>query len=62
MSRPAVHQLVATLHEGDAVGNEAREIQRLLRGAGLSSELYAVRADAALRDAKSAGRDRVVSA
>ncbi len=49
MSRVAVHQLVASLHTGDAVGNEARNIQRLLRAAGHASEIYAVRCDAALR-------------
>lgn len=49
MSRVAVHQLVASLHAGDAVRNEARNIQRLLRGAGHASEIYAVRCDTALR-------------
>lgn len=44
-----MHQLVASLHAGDAVGNETRCIQRLLREADFDSEIYAVRCDAGLR-------------
>ena len=36
-----VHQVVAALTRGDAVGNEALEFRRLLRLRGLRSEIYA---------------------
>lgn len=36
-----VHQVVAALSPGDAVGNEALEFQRLLRARGYMSEIYA---------------------
>lgn len=39
--KPAVHQLLAALSYGDAIGNEALAIQAHLRGAGFSSELFA---------------------
>jgi len=44
MSRPPaapVHQVLAALSYGDAIGNEALAIQRHLQGAGFRSELYA---------------------
>jgi L-malate glycosyltransferase len=44
MSRPAfpgVHQVLAALSYGDAIGNEALAIQRHLRGAGLRSDIFA---------------------
>jgi len=44
-----VHQLLGALHAGDAVGHEALEIQRALRGAGLRSEIYAGRIDGDLQ-------------
>ncbi|HVO13079.1 MAG TPA: glycosyltransferase [Vicinamibacteria bacterium] len=37
----AVHQLLAALSYGDAIGNEALAIQRHLRGRGLVSEIFA---------------------
>ncbi|MGE5127250.1 MAG: glycosyltransferase family 4 protein [Betaproteobacteria bacterium] len=37
----AVHQLLAALSYGDAIGNEALAIQRHLRAAGYRSEIYA---------------------
>lgn len=44
MSRPRqVHQLLAALSYGDAIGNEALAIQRHLRGMGFESEIYAER-------------------
>lgn len=36
-----VHQIVAALSPGDAVGNEAFEFQKLLRARGYQSEIYA---------------------
>ena len=42
MSRPRqVHQLVAALSYGDAIGNEALAIQSHLRAMGFDSEIYA---------------------
>ncbi len=42
MSRPRqVHQLLAALSYGDAIGNEALAIQSHLRGLGFESEIYA---------------------
>jgi len=44
VSRPRrVHQLLAALSYGDAIGNEALAIQRHLRGMGFESEIYAER-------------------
>ncbi len=44
----AVHQLLGALHEGDAVGREALTIRRILRAAGLESEIIAGRVDPSL--------------
>ena len=43
MSGPVrqVHQLLATLSYGDAIGNEALAIQAHLRRAGFESEIFA---------------------
>ena len=37
----AVHQLVSNLDVGDAIGNHVRALQRLLRGWGYASDVYA---------------------
>jgi len=42
---PAVHQLLASLAYGDAVGQHALAIREALRGAGFASEIYADRTD-----------------
>jgi glycosyltransferase involved in cell wall biosynthesis len=39
--KPAVHQVLAALSYGDAIGNEALAIQAQLRGAGYASEIFA---------------------
>ncbi len=39
--RPPVHQLLAALSYGDAIGNEALEIRRHLRAAGYDSDIFA---------------------
>ncbi len=39
--RPPVHQLLAALSYGDAIGNEALQIQRHLRAAGYDSDVFA---------------------
>ena len=43
-SRPEIHQFLPVLDEGDAIGNEAKQIQRLLREAGYASEIFVWRA------------------
>jgi glycosyltransferase involved in cell wall biosynthesis len=42
---PQVHQVLATLGYGDAIGHEVLGIQRVLRGAGYSSEIFVETAD-----------------
>jgi L-malate glycosyltransferase len=37
---PAIHQVLATLGYGDAIGNEVLGIQRVLRAAGYESEIF----------------------
>ena len=41
----AVHQVLATLGYGDAIGHEVLGIQRVLRGAGYESEIFVETAD-----------------
>jgi len=43
--KPRVHQVLATLGYGDAIGNEVLGIQRTLRSAGYESEIFAETAD-----------------
>jgi len=38
--RPAVHQVLATLGYGDAIGHEVLGIQRALRSAGYCSDIF----------------------
>ena len=42
---PRVHQVLATLGYGDAIGHEVLGIQRVLRGAGYESEIFVETAD-----------------
>jgi len=44
-SRPRVHQVLATLGYGDAIGHEVLGIQRVLRRAGYESEIFVETAD-----------------
>jgi len=44
----AVHQVLATLGYGDAIGHEVLGIQRVLRGAGYESEIFVETADSRL--------------
>jgi glycosyltransferase involved in cell wall biosynthesis len=46
----AVHQVLATLGYGDAIGNEVLGIQRVLREAGYESEIFVENADPRLED------------
>jgi glycosyltransferase involved in cell wall biosynthesis len=43
--RPRVHQVLATLGYGDAIGHEVIGIQRVLRAAGYDSEIFVETAD-----------------
>ena len=45
MTRPAVHQVLATLGYGDAIGHEVLGIQRVLRAAGYPSDIFVETAD-----------------
>lgn len=47
---PAVHQILATLGYGDAIGHEVLGIQRVLRAAGYASEIFVETADRRLED------------
>ena len=42
---PAVHQVLATLGYGDAIGHEVLGIRRVLRAAGYDSEIFVETAD-----------------
>ena len=48
--RPRVHQVLATLGYGDAIGHEVLGIRRVLRAAGYESEIYVETADPRLED------------
>ena len=50
VAMPAVHQVLATLGYGDAIGNEVLGIQRVLRAAGYESEIFVETADLRLED------------
>ena len=56
---PRVHQVLATLGYGDAIGNEVLGIQRVLRGAGYGSEIFVETADPRLEDLTVDYRDMV---
>jgi L-malate glycosyltransferase len=47
---PAVHQVLATLGYGDAIGHEVIAIQRVLREAGYESEIFVETAERRLED------------
>jgi glycosyltransferase involved in cell wall biosynthesis len=55
--RYAVHQVLATLGYGDAIGNEALGIRRVLRDAGYDSNIYVQTVDPRLEDQTSDYRD-----
>jgi glycosyltransferase involved in cell wall biosynthesis len=48
VTRPAVHQVLATLGYGDAIGHEVLGIRRVLRAAGYESEIFVETADTRL--------------
>ena len=57
MSRPAVHQVLATLGYGDAIGNEVLGIRRVLQAAGYESEIFVETADSRLESLTADYRD-----
>ena len=50
MRRQKIHQVLATLGYGDAIGHEVLGIQRVLRGAGFTSDIFVQTADPRLED------------
>jgi glycosyltransferase involved in cell wall biosynthesis len=59
MSLRAVHQVLATLSYGDAIGHEVLAIQRVLQAAGYDSEIFVETADTRLEDLTYDYRDLV---
>ena len=57
-----VHQILATLGYGDAIGHEVLGIRRALRGAGFASEIVVEAADPRLEDETIDYRDFVADA
>jgi L-malate glycosyltransferase len=57
--RPCVHQVLATLGYGDAIGHEVLGIQRTLEAAGYSSSIFVETADPRLEDLTLDYRDMV---
>ena len=55
-----VHQVMATLGYGDAIGHEALGIQRVLRRAGYPSDIYVQTADPRLESSTEDYRDLIV--
>jgi len=55
--RVAIHQVLATLGYGDAIGHEVLGIQRVLRGAGYDSEIFVQTADPRLENLTQDYRD-----
>lgn len=55
----AVHQVLATLGYGDAIGNEALGIRRVLRAAGYESRIYVETVDPRLDDETEDYRDLI---
>jgi len=58
-NRPRVHQVLATLGYGDAIGHEVLGVQRAVRAAGYDSEIYVETADPRLEDLTLDYRDMV---
>jgi glycosyltransferase involved in cell wall biosynthesis len=56
---PRVHQVLATLGYGDAIGHEVLGIQRALAAAGYTSEIYVETADRRLEDLTLDYRDMI---
>jgi L-malate glycosyltransferase len=59
VTRAAVHQVLATLGYGDAIGHEVLGIQRVLHAAGYESDIFVETADPRLEDLTRDYRDLV---
>jgi hypothetical protein len=59
MTAPAVHQVLATLGYGDAIGHEVLGIQKVLRAAGYRSDIFVETADSRLEDLTRDYRDLI---
>ncbi len=55
--KPRIHQVLATLGYGDAIGHEVLGIQRVLKGAGFESDIFVQTADPRLEDLTKDYRD-----
>ncbi|HKY23133.1 MAG TPA: glycosyltransferase family 4 protein [Vicinamibacterales bacterium] len=55
--KPKIHQVLATLGYGDAIGHEVLGIQRVLRNAGFESDIFVQTADPRLEDLTKDYRD-----
>ena len=56
---PAVHQVLATLGYGDAIGHEVLGIQKVLRAAGYRSDIFVETADSRLEELTRDYRDLI---
>lgn len=59
MTKQKIHQVLATLGYGDAIGHEVLGIQRVLRGAGFDSDIFVQTADPRLEDETRDYRDLI---
>ena len=59
MTKPKIHQVLATLGYGDAIGHEVLGIQRVLRRAGFTSDIFVQTADPRLEDQTRDYRDLI---
>ena len=59
MKKPKIHQVLATLGYGDAIGHEVLGIQRVLRHAGFASDIFVQTADPRLEDQTRDYRDLI---
>jgi L-malate glycosyltransferase len=59
LKKQKIHQVLATLGYGDAIGHEVLGIQRVLRGAGFDSDIFIQTADPRLEDRTRDYRDLI---
>ncbi len=59
MRRPGIHQVMATLGYGDAIGNEALGIRQVLRDQGYDSRIYVQTSDPKVEDETEDYRDLI---
>src|SRR6187401_3819067 len=59
LKKQKIHQVLATLGYGDAIGHEVLGIQRVLRSAGFESDIFIQTADPRLEDQTRDYRDLI---